>query len=121
MTLLRPIFVALMITLMLPWGAYLKAQGAVMRAAELPTQAITQDQGDAVAFSAPRTRISNAGDRKRCRTGILPGAACAIFADLSQDPQTEPPFGDASALRPEQGIWVRDVPTSPDTGPPRRV
>ena len=110
MTITRPIFLAFVILLLLPWGAYFS--GPVAAAQPSAAQAMQQQ----IFGAETQTLIA---PQKTCRNAVLPGAPCG--PDLAIPAMSQPLFmAKVAANHPIYlAILGQGRTPAPSRGPPR--
>ncbi len=109
---IRAMFLSLLITAALPWGAYAHGRSMPDRAGTPPEPYL----------SAPLHHEAVIGQPHRCRAATLPGSTCgpqlllpaALHLPLSSLIISEPP-------RPDRGRHSIGIPAMAALGPPRPV
>ncbi|WP_156025970.1 hypothetical protein [Sulfitobacter sp. 20_GPM-1509m] len=112
MTVLRALLLALMVLVVMPWGAF----SAVYPALAQPAHASASDASQVSAVPASVER-----PRKRCRTATLPGSPCAQDIRLHDSVTLNAPARDAEVPVPQDRVLRSSVPKPPPQGPPRLI
>ena len=112
MKVLRSFFLALMVFVAMPWGAF----SAVYPVLAQPAHTAASDASQVAAVPASVER-----PRKRCRTATLPGSPCAQDMRLHDAVTLDAPARDADMPVPQDRVLRSSVTKPPPQGPPRLI